>query len=160
MARPCVGPSGSVRKMSWSSLPCSSSMRSFWSLVDILGEVIAHPTECQCEPQARYIPGGPHPGSYPETGFWEVPPGFTPENVLKRGSGQPASCGHQNCLKAGVHSRTGLPGSERALVRLALSLTTPTVSRDFILHFSSYEHTSTMARGSRLCGCLVSLVSP
>src|SRR5271156_1677256 len=30
-------------------------------------------------------------GSYPETGFWEVPPGFNPENVSKRGAGQPGS---------------------------------------------------------------------
>src|ERR1700677_2062740 len=42
----------------------------------------------------------------------------------------------------------------------ALSLTTPTVSRDFILIFSVHEHTFPMARESRLCGCLVSLVSP
>ena len=42
----------------------------------------------------------------------------------------------------------------------ALSLTTPAVSRDFILIFSVHEHTFPTARGSRLHGCLVSLVSP
>src|ERR1700677_2660453 len=43
----------------------------------------------------------------------------------------------------------------------ALSLTTPTVSRDFILYcFGVHEHTLPMARESRLCGCVVSLVSP
>src|ERR1700689_5245456 len=40
------------------------------------------------------------------------------------------------------------------------SLTTPAVSRDFILIFSVHEHTFPTARGSRLHGCLVSLVSP
>ena len=42
----------------------------------------------------------------------------------------------------------------------ALSLTTPTVSRDFIHIFSAYEYTFPGARQSRLCVCLVSLVSP
>src|ERR1700727_1929539 len=40
----------------------------------------------------------------------------------------------------------------------ALSLTTPTVSRDFI--FSVHEHTFPIARASRLCGCLVHLCHP
>ena len=42
----------------------------------------------------------------------------------------------------------------------ALSLTTPTVSRDFVGIFSVYEHTFPVARESRLDGHLVSLVSP
>jgi hypothetical protein len=33
----------------------------------------------------------------------------------------------------------------------ALSLTTPAVSRDFILGFSAQEHTFAMTRGSRVC---------
>jgi hypothetical protein len=41
MAWPCVGPNTKVRKMSKSSVPCSSSMRSFSSLVDIPGEAYA-----------------------------------------------------------------------------------------------------------------------
>src|SRR5450631_2314428 len=41
-----------------------------------------------------------------------------------------------------------------------LSLTTPTVSRDFISYFSVHEHTLPMARESRLGGYVVSPVSP
>src|ERR1700733_6640643 len=57
------------------------------------------------------------PGSYPETGFWEVPPGFTSENLSKRGSGQPGSCGHQNCFKAGVHSMSSRTVGVNPLVK-------------------------------------------
>jgi len=42
----------------------------------------------------------------------------------------------------------------------ALSLTTPTVSRDFIHIFSLNEHTFPAARESRLGGCVVSPASP
>src|ERR1700722_6959089 len=37
----------------------------------------------------------------------------------------------------------------------AFSLTTPTVSRDFIRIFSVHRHTCPMTRGSRLCGRVV-----
>ena len=47
MAWPCAGPSNSVRRISKSSVPCSSSMRSHSSLVDILGDDIAPSVECQ-----------------------------------------------------------------------------------------------------------------
>src|SRR5271155_5402387 len=42
----------------------------------------------------------------------------------------------------------------------ALSLTTSTVSRDFILIFSVHERTCPTARESRLCGCLDHLCHP
>src|SRR5713226_6379529 len=50
MAWPCAGPSSSVRRISRSKVPCSNSIRSFCSLVDILGEVRAVQVECQGEP--------------------------------------------------------------------------------------------------------------
>ena len=49
MACPCAGPGSSVRRISRSSVPCSSSMRSRSSLVDILGEHKELPVECQGE---------------------------------------------------------------------------------------------------------------
>src|SRR5258708_6729178 len=49
MAWPCAGPRSNVRRISRSRVPCSSSMRSFCSLVDILGENKSLPVECQCE---------------------------------------------------------------------------------------------------------------
>jgi hypothetical protein len=49
MAWPCAGPSRSVRRISRSSVPCSSSVRSRYSLVDILGECNAAQVECQRE---------------------------------------------------------------------------------------------------------------
>src|ERR1700688_3015493 len=49
MAWPCVGPSSNVRRISRSRVPCSSSMRSCCSLVDILGEATGLPIECQGE---------------------------------------------------------------------------------------------------------------
>src|SRR5260370_1812931 len=49
MAWPCAGPRSNVRRISRSRVPCSSSMRSFCSLVDILGENKPLPVECQCE---------------------------------------------------------------------------------------------------------------
>src|ERR1700674_2176873 len=49
IAWPCNGPSSSVRRISRSSVPCSNSMRSRCSVVDILGEDIQLPVECQGE---------------------------------------------------------------------------------------------------------------
>src|ERR1700747_1989966 len=49
MACPCAGPSSSVRRISRSNVPCSSSMRSRCSLVDILGEPTPALVECQGE---------------------------------------------------------------------------------------------------------------
>src|SRR5260370_973769 len=49
-AWPCAGPRSNVRRISRSRVPCSSSTRSFCSLVDILGENKSLPVECQCEP--------------------------------------------------------------------------------------------------------------
>src|SRR5712692_3027005 len=49
MAWPCAGPRSNVRRISRSRVPCSSSMRSFCSLVDILGENRSLPVECQGE---------------------------------------------------------------------------------------------------------------
>src|SRR5437016_2151642 len=49
MAWPCAGPRSSVRRISRSSVPCNSSMRSRSSLVDILGENRAFLVECQGE---------------------------------------------------------------------------------------------------------------
>src|SRR5258708_1354261 len=49
-AWPCAGPRSNVRRISRSRVPCSSSIRSFCSLVDILGENKSLPVECQCEP--------------------------------------------------------------------------------------------------------------
>src|SRR5205814_2352465 len=49
MAWPCLGPSSSVRRISRSSVPCSSSMRVRSSLVDILGDDIQPLVECQDE---------------------------------------------------------------------------------------------------------------
>jgi len=49
MAWPCAGPSSSVRRISKSRVPCSSSMRSRWSLVDNLGDDAERPVECQGE---------------------------------------------------------------------------------------------------------------
>jgi hypothetical protein len=40
----------------------------------------------------------------------------------------------------------------------ALSLTTPTVSRDFIFYFFCHEHTLPTTRESRLSGCVLPLV--
>src|SRR5271170_7374557 len=50
MAWPCARPRTSVRKISKSSVPCNNSMRSRCSLVDILGEHISLPVECQGKP--------------------------------------------------------------------------------------------------------------
>src|SRR5690348_6772497 len=47
MAWPWVGPSSRVRRINRSRVPCSSSMRSARSLVDILGERTHLPLECQ-----------------------------------------------------------------------------------------------------------------
>src|SRR5438874_2344752 len=49
MAWPCAGPRSSVRRISRSSVPCNSSMRSRSSLVDILGENRPLPVGCQGE---------------------------------------------------------------------------------------------------------------
>src|SRR4029077_6866948 len=49
MAWPCARPNSSVRRISRSKVPCSSSMRSFCSLVDILGDHTVLPVECQGE---------------------------------------------------------------------------------------------------------------
>src|SRR5205085_1154086 len=65
IACPCAGPSSSVRSINRSSVPCKSSMRSLFSLVDILGEDRAPPVECQGEPppmKKRPSPGGRRSG--------------------------------------------------------------------------------------------------
>src|SRR5580704_1765137 len=49
IAWPCAGPSSRVRRISRSRVPCRSSMCSFSSLVDILGDDTAVPVECQGE---------------------------------------------------------------------------------------------------------------
>src|SRR5579862_8822355 len=49
MAWPCTGPMISVRRIRRSSVPCNNSMRSFSSLVDMLGEPTRVPVECQGE---------------------------------------------------------------------------------------------------------------
>src|SRR3954467_12877626 len=53
MAWPCTGPRKSVRRTSRSRVPCSSSTRSFCSLVDILGQGRWRQVECQGEWGAR-----------------------------------------------------------------------------------------------------------
>src|ERR1700733_11701047 len=53
MACPCTGPRTSVRRISRSRVPCSNSMRSCCSLVDILGEGTLLPVECQGEQASR-----------------------------------------------------------------------------------------------------------
>src|SRR6266513_2911755 len=49
MACPCTGPRSSVRRISRSRVPCSSSMRSRCSLVDMLGDDTWLLVECQGE---------------------------------------------------------------------------------------------------------------
>src|SRR5712664_38413 len=66
MAWPCAGPRSNVRRISRSRVPCSSSMRSFCSLVDILGENKSLPVECQCESphdKSRIVEAGEEPYS-------------------------------------------------------------------------------------------------
>ena len=72
-----------MRRISKSSVPCSSSMRSRSSLVDILGEDTALPVECQGEPaQDDYLEtaheNGPEetvkaPGQLTRFGRWNCP---------------------------------------------------------------------------------------
>src|SRR5246127_3833802 len=64
MAWPCVGPSSSVRRISRSRVPCSSSMRSRCSLVDILGEATALPVECQGEQEVSAMRPTPDKSHY------------------------------------------------------------------------------------------------
>src|SRR5437016_13925201 len=55
MAWPCAGPSSSVRRINRSRVPCSSSMRSFSSLVVIIGQRNSLLEECQGE-EALAVP--------------------------------------------------------------------------------------------------------
>src|SRR5690242_6787243 len=49
IACPCAGPGRSVRRISRSRVPCNNSIRSFCSLVDILGDIAEVHLECQGE---------------------------------------------------------------------------------------------------------------
>lgn len=49
MAWPCVGPISRVRRIKRSRVPCRSSMCLLCSAVDILGEDMQLPVECQGE---------------------------------------------------------------------------------------------------------------
>src|SRR5271154_593918 len=77
MAWPWAGPSSNVRKINKSSVPCSSSMRSLCSLVDILGDDKFLLVECQGE--QKY-------------GSWPVSPITESMKRLTRPRGRRRSC--------------------------------------------------------------------